>query len=250
MPTFADHFSVAAASYASFRPRYPTALFAWLATRVSNRQRAWDCGTGNGQAAVALASHFDEVVASDPSVAQLSHAERVGGVRYVAMTAEHSALADRSVELVTVAQALHWFDRAAFLREVSRVLRRGGALAVWSYGGLKIAPGLDELMTRFHDETIGAYWPAERAIVRAGYAGLELPFSEEATPTFEMTVEWTLSQLGGYLSTWSAVNRYRASRGEDPVPPMVESLRAVWGAPDATRTVRWPLVVRLGRAPA
>jgi ubiquinone/menaquinone biosynthesis C-methylase UbiE len=247
MPAFADHFSNTAASYASFRPHYPQALFAWLAQRAPARRRAWDCGTGNGQAAVALAAYFAEVIASDPSVPQLSHAEHARGVSYVAMTAERAALADHSVEIVTVAQALHWFDLASFYREVERVLSPGGAVAVWSYNKVTVAPGMDELITRFHDETVGPYWPAGRAMVNSGYAGIEFPFEEEAPPTFEMNVEWTFSQFGGYLSTWSAVSRYRAARGDDPVPAFMESLAPHWGDANASRTVRWPLVVRLGR---
>jgi SAM-dependent methyltransferase len=247
MNGFADHFSRAAGDYASYRPHYPRALFHWLAEQVPDRRRAWDCATGSGQAALALAPYFHEVVASDPSVAQLVHATRDDAVRYVAMTAEQSALADGSVSLVTVAQALHWFDRPAFFAETNRVLVQGGLLAVWRYGLASVDPRVDAVVARFYTETVGPYWPPERAIVEAGYAPLDFPFDELASPVFTMDAEWTLPQLAGYLSTWSAVSRYRAALERDPLPTVVRELEQVWPHAGEPRTVRWPLEVRLGR---
>jgi SAM-dependent methyltransferase len=249
MRDFPDHFSAVAPSYAAYRPHYPGALFEWLAQRAGDRGRAWDCGTGSGQAAVALAAHFREVIATDPSLAQLGHAERARGVHYVGMTAEHAALADLTVDVVTVAQALHWFDRPAFYREVARVLKPGGMLAAWSYGVISVGTDLDAHVGRFYHETVGSYWPSERSLVDTGYAGIELPFREESAPRFEMEAEWTLSQIAGYLSTWSAVQRYRTARGDDPVPALMRQLAGRWGLPDSARTVRWPLVVRVSRRP-
>jgi SAM-dependent methyltransferase len=247
MNSFADHFSGAASDYASYRPRYPGPLFQWLAQQVPDRQRVWDCGTGSGQAAVALAPYFHEVVASDPSVAQLAHASRGDNVRYVAMTAERAALADDTVSLVTVAQALHWFDRPAFFAETRRVLVPGGLLAVWRYGLASIDPRVDAIVGRFYRETVGPYWPPERQLVEEGYARLDFPFEELASPPFAMEAEWTLPQLAGYLSTWSAVSRYRAALKQDPVPTLVRALEVVWPHTDEPRVVHWPLEVRLGR---
>jgi SAM-dependent methyltransferase len=250
MNGFADHFSRAAGEYASFRPRYPEPLFGWLAEQVPDRHRAWDCATGSGQAALALAPYFREVVASDASLAQLRHAARAGAVRYAAMTAERPALADDSFSLVTVAQALHWFDRAAFFAEVHRVLVRGGLFAAWRYGLASIDPEVDAVVGRFYSETVGPYWPPERALVESGYSQLEFPFEELASPRFVMEADWTLSQLAGYLSTWSAVSRYRAERREDPVPALARELERVWPSAAEPRIVRWPLEVRVGRRPA
>lgn len=248
MPAFSDHFALVSASYASYRPHYPASLFEWLASRTAMHERAWDCGTGSGQAAVALAHHFREVIATDASVAQLAQAVAAPGVSYAAMSAERCALAARSMELVTVAQALHWFDRPAFFAEVDRVLRPGGSLAIWSYGLLAIDPAVDAILDEFYRERLGRYWPSERALVESGYAGIELPYPEEVTPRISMDATWSLAQLGGYLSSWSAVGRFRKALGTDPIPDVMQKLAAVWDATE-TKRVRWPLVVRLGRKP-
>jgi SAM-dependent methyltransferase len=250
---FADHFSRIAAAYASHRPRYPAALFAWLASVAPDRGRAWDCGTGNGQAAVALAEHFEAVVATDPSTEQLAQAPRDPRVAYVAATAAAAPLATRSAALVTVAQALHWFDREPFYAEARRVLAPAGVIAVWSYALCTLGDvALDAALRHFHDETVGPFWPAERAIVNAGYAKLEFPFEEVHAPRFAMEARWTLDDLAAYVGTWSAVQRARAMTGRDPLPGLVAVLGAGWGAAGSTRLVEWPLSVRAGsaRAPA
>jgi SAM-dependent methyltransferase len=166
----------------------------------------------------------------------------------MAMTAECSAFADGSVDLVTVAQALHWFEHDAFFGEVRRVLRPGGMVAVWSYGLLRIDPGLDPIIARLYREILGPFWPAERALVDAGYAGVDFPFAEVHPPVVAMEARWTLPQLMGYLSTWSAVRRFRDARAEDPLHIPARELEATWGPADTVRTVHWPLAMRVGRA--
>jgi SAM-dependent methyltransferase len=249
MPSFIDRFAFAAGDYASYRPRYPDALFDWLRERLPTAQRVWDCGTGSGQAAVSLAGRFPHVVASDPSRAQLAHAEPAERLTYVAMSAEQCALAGGSVDLVTVAQALHWFDRDAFYKEVRRVLAPSGRLAVWSYGLGRIEPAVDEVVRHLHEVTVGPYWSPARRLVESGYRGIEFPFDEEQTPDFSMRASWTLSQLGGYLSTWSAVGKYREETGDDPMPAVMRALAERWGAPENARLVRWPLHLRVGSSP-
>ncbi len=246
MPSFHDRFAFAAGAYASYRPRYPAALFDWLRGRLPKARRVWDCGTGSGQAASALAKRFELVIASDPSIAQLSHADRANAPRYVAMTAEACALARGSIDLVTVAQALHWFDREAFFGEVCRVLVDGGVLAIWSYGLPSVEPAIDEVLRQFHDVEVGPYWSPERRLVERGYEGVELPIVEEPVPGFPMYVSWTLPQLGGYLSTWSAVGRYREATGSDPVLGVMRELAGRWGRADDERVIRWPLTLRVG----
>lgn len=247
--SFPDHFSASAAGYAAYRPGYPAALFEWLAGVAPRNGVAWDCGTGSGQAATALAEHVGLVVATDPSTPQLAHAVPHPRVRYAAMSAERSAIVSASVALITVAQALHWFDRRAFFAEALRVLVPRGVIAVWSYGVVGLRDeALDALVRRFHAETVGPYWPPERRLVDEGYRDLTLPFDPIEAPAFAMEATWTLDQLAGYLSTWSAVQRARTATGDDPVPGLVESLRAAWGAAGASRRVEWPLTLLVGRA--
>ena len=247
--SFPDHFSSTAAGYAIYRPNYPAALFEWLGRVAPDRRIAWDCGTGSGQAAVALAEHFALVVATDPSTAQLAHSAPHPRVRYAAMPAERSALPSGAVSLITVAQALHWFDPAAFFAEARRVLTTRGVIAVWSYGLVALNDSaLDAVLRRFHSETVGPFWPPERRLVDDGYRALELPFTPVAVPTIAMEAHWTLEQLAGYLSTWSAVQRARTVTQSDPVAGVVEELRAGWGEEHMARRVEWPLTLRAGRA--
>lgn len=247
MSAFRDHFGGAARAYATYRPHYPAALFDWLCSVTAGRERAWDCGTGNGQAAVALVSRFQDVIATDPSIDQLRNATRPPLLAYVGMTAEQAAIRSSSVDLVTVAQALHWFDRPRFFGEVDRVLRPGGTLAVWSYGLLTIDPPVDRHLSHLYRDVLGPYWPSERAFVDSGYAGIDLPYAELSRPAIAMEADWSLDQLGGYLSSWSAVGRYRAQTGADPLPAFLRDVRGVWGT--RSRAVRWPLVVRAGCKP-
>jgi SAM-dependent methyltransferase len=245
---FADHFSASAAAYARYRPRYPADLFDWLAALAPRGSVAWDCGTGNGQAATALADRMRQVVATDPSEAQLREAERHVRVHYSAMTAERAALAGGSVGLVTVAQAVHWFDLPRFYAEVRRVLVPGGVVALWSYAlGTFGHPELDAAIACFYGVTVGPFWPAERALVEAGYGSLDFPFEEIAPPPAAMTASWSLSHLAGYLSSWSAVRRAAAATGRDPVSDLLGQLEPLWGDPDAQRLIRWPLSMRVGR---
>ena len=249
MSSFPDHFSPTAAGYARHRPGYPAALFEWLSRIAADHAVAWDCGTGSGQAAVALAEHFDFVVASDPSAAQLAHAAPHPRVRYAAMPAERSALADRSVSMVTVAQALHWFDRPAFFAEARRVLMPSGIIAAWTYGVVTLGDDvLDRVVRRFHGESMGPFWPPERRLVDRGYRDVSLPFEPIDAPPFTMEARWTLLQFGGYVSTWSAVQRARDATGVDPIPALLDSLRPGWGPETAARRVEWPLTLLAGRA--
>jgi|SRR5258708_15211707 len=228
------------------RPRYPASLFAWLAAQTQAHARAWDCGTGSGQAAQSLAPLFVDVLASDPSYAQVSHAARVSNVAYAVMTAESAAIGDRTVNLVTVAQALHWFDRERFFAEVRRVLVPGGVVAAWTYKLLSVAPEIDAILKAFYSDTVGPFWPPERALVDAGYRSILFPFREIEPPTFVMEAAWTLGHLRGFLDTWSAVTRYRKARGTDPVAGVIDELAGMWGRPDVTRRVTWPLELRVG----
>lgn len=245
--TFKDHFSHQSTAYGLYRPHYPRSLFVYLVSLVERHERAWDCGTGNGQAAVCLADYFDEVIATDASEQQIAHAIPHKQVSYRVRPAEDSGLEAGSVDLITVGQALHWFDLKRFYAEVRRVLRSEGMLAVWCYGLLRVSPPVNVVLEHFYREIVGPYWPPERKWIDKGYQGLEFPFSELETPCFQMESQWTLEHLLGYLGTWSAVQRYRAQEGSDPLEVIRDELTRAWGDPGHVQRVHWPLYLRAGR---
>lgn len=243
-----DYFSACSGQYAAFRPRYPAALFQWLASATSAHERVWDCACGSGQASVDLAGHFREIHATDLSVEQIAHAQAHPGVHYRVGTAEESGLPDASVDLVTVAQALHWFDLDRFYREATRVARPGALLAVWCYGicDLPAAAGNAQLQ-HFYSEVVGPYWTPERHLVESGYRTLEMPQPELPAQDFVMRLDWTLEQLLGYVSSWSATARYTKERGENPVPLLRSALQPHWGKATTRQPVEWPLHMRVAR---
>jgi len=243
--SFKDHFSTQAKDYARYRPHYPRELYDYLASLPTTRQLAWDCATGSGQAAVALAESFERVIATDASPQQLQRAQPHPRVSYQVGSAEAAPLEDTSVDLITVAQALHWFDLDAFATEVGRALKPGGILAVWTYEMAQIEPEVDAIVEHFYRDIVGPWWPPERAMVESGYADIQLPFTELDTPAFHMQADWTLEQLTGYLGSWSAVQRYRDANGEHPMNQVIAPLSTVWGSPEQAKTVRWPLALRV-----
>jgi SAM-dependent methyltransferase len=245
--SFKDHFSTQAATYARARPSYPPALFANLARLAPGRALAWDAGTGNGQAAVALAAQFERVVATEPSAAQLARAVPHARVSYYQSAETAPMLGDASTDLVTVAQAAHWFDRPKFYAEVKRVLRPAGVVALWTYGLCEVTPEIDATVFRFYNGPIGPYWPPERHHPETGYRELDFAFAEQPFPAAAMELEWTLAEFATYLRTWSAVARFVEEKGFDPVAALESELAPLWGG--ATRKVSWPLSGRLGRVP-
>ncbi len=252
-PVFHDHFSRVAADYAQARPGYPEALFDWIAVIAPQRTLAWEAGCGSGQATRDLAARFAYVFATDPSAEQAErHWARqhpVANVEVKVEAAESTSLDDASMDLVVVAQALHWFDRARFFSECERVLRPGGVLAAWTYQDMVFADDMAPAADAFR-RTIEAYWPPERAEVDAGYAHYDWPFEKLAAPQPCLTAEWTLPQLLGYLGSLSATGRCRAATGIDPVARHAPELQAAWGEPSRSRAMRWPLVMHLRLKPA
>lgn len=243
--SFSDHFSRVAPGYRKYRPRYPTGLFDYLAASTSRHRLAWDCATGSGQVARLLASRFELVCATDASSDQLANAVWHPRILYRRAPATSTPLADASVDLVTVGQALHWFDTTKFFAEVRRVLRRGGIVAVWSYGVVRVGPAIDALLDHVYRDVLGTWWPPERRLIDAGQDGLRVPFAELPAPEFRMTECWTRDEFVGYLGTWSAVTRYREANGEDPLDDFVSDLALLWPGGGARRTVTWPLYLRV-----
>lgn len=242
---FKDHFSGHAGSYARYRPDYPSELFEYLATLTPRHEVALDCATGSGQAAVGLAKHFNCVVATDGSVAQLRNAQAHPHVAYLANLAEQPALRDGSVDLAAAAQAAHWFNHARFHPQMRRVLRADGVLALWTYGLAFVAPPIDAVVRYFYDEVVGPHWPPERRHVENGYRDLPFPWRELAAPSFELRLDWDLDDFVGYVGTWSAVQRYTKVSGADPLPVLRAEIAPLWGS--GQRTVVWPLHLRIGR---
>ncbi len=243
--SFKDHFSRQAANYAKFRPGYPQELFDYLERIAPSRELAWDCGTGNGQAAVGLTSVFDRVIATDASEKQIANAQRLDHVEYHVAPAENSGIDSGTLDLIMVAQALHWFDLDRFYAEAERVLKPDGVLAAWAYNLLTIEPAIDELVNRYYYEVVGPFWPPERKLVEH-FADLPFPFHEIESPKFEMTAQWNFEHLVGYLRTWSSTQRFIAARGVDPLEQITDKLRAAWRDPRQTRRVIWPLILRVG----
>lgn len=246
-PVFKDHFSGHAALYSRFRPTYPPELYEFLAADAPARELAWDCATGGGQAATALADHFARVIATDASASQLKNAPKKANAEYRVATAEQSGLPNGCVDLITVAQALHWFSLGVFYAECHRVLKPGGLLAVWGYNLLSVSPEIDPLVNHFYLETVGPYWPPEREILERGYHTLPFPFTEIPVPPFAMTARWSLAHLTGYIESWSAVQRYRKENNRDPLELLTAPLAAAWGDPEKERDISWPLDVRVGK---
>jgi SAM-dependent methyltransferase len=244
---YRDLFSWQASLYAQYRPHYPPELFAFLSSHTLGRETAWDCATGNGQAAVGLAEHFQRVVATDGSLEQLSHASPHPRVFYARSLAERASIASHSLDLVTVAQGVHWFNFDQFYQEARRVLKPGGVLAVWGYGLIRVTPEIDAIVDRFYTETVGPYWDERRILVDEGYRTLPFPFNEFQSPQIEMRSQWKLEGLVGMLMSWSAVQKYKQVHGDDPLSGIADELVNAWEDPSIEREVRWPVFMRIGR---
>lgn len=241
-----DLFSEQAAAYHEFRPVYPPALIAFLASRSPERSLAWDCGCGSGQFTAGLAGWFDRVVATDMSHSQLREAPGNAKISYIASLAEEAPFADRSIDLVVAAQSLHWFQLDDFYGEVRRVVKPGGIVAAVSYALLEVSPSVDRVIRRLHSEIVGPYWPPERRHVDSCYVDLPFPFPELDPPKLTMKEHWTLGRLLGYLGTWSAVRRYIQEQGSNPIEQIRKDMAMAWGDPSHKRLIKWPLTVKVG----
>ena len=242
---FKDHFSTQSDGYAKHRPTYPSALFQFLASVTADRDTVWDCATGNGQVAIALTEFYSRVIATDASQSQIDAAIDHPQIKYGVATAEQSGLANDAVDLITVGQAFHWFDEKAFMAEACRVLRPDGVLAIWCYELCIVNSECDAIIDRLYTDILGEFWPSERVMIEHGYSDVDMPGVEVPVPGFEMSSQWSAADMLGYLRTWSASQRYESQKGSDPVREVATELEAAWGA--ASRTVRWPLVIRASR---
>jgi SAM-dependent methyltransferase len=242
-----DLFSGHSAAYRQFRPQYPPELYIFVLSHAAGRERAWDCGTGNGQVAAQLAPHFEEIEATDISENQLRQAIQIPNIRYSLSRAESTPFPAQHFDLITVAQALHWFQFRAFFAEVQRVMKPRGLLAVWGYGLLRISPETDAVLDRFYSHTIGPYWDAERRHIDAAYSSIPFPFPEiPNVPPFFIDRTWSLQELEGYLGTWSAVQHYSRENGTNPLSLLMQELTPQWKAGEV-KPVRFPVFLRMAR---
>lgn len=244
---FKDHFSHDSAGYAAARPRYPRALVDFLASVSPSTRLAWDVGCGSGQLSTLLAERFERVIATDASAPQLANAEAHPKVTYRQASAEASGLEARSVDLVTVAQAAHWFDLPRFYGEVRRVARGpDSVVALISYAWHSVAPAIDDVVAPFAQGTLTPFWPKERKAVEDGYASLDFPFARLDVPPLELAADWDCDAMLAYIRTWSAVAAFLRAGHEAALLAFEADVRRAWGGIGARR-VSWPLTVLAGR---
>jgi SAM-dependent methyltransferase len=244
---FEDHFSNLAQEYARYRPHYPGELFEYLASISPGHDLAWDCGTGSGQAAHGLARHFKRVIATDGSSEQIAQARRHTRIEYRIETAEKTSIETGIADLVTVAVAVHWFDLDLFYREVRRVLKPGGVLAVWGYHLPVIDPAVDQAVRRYYSVVLDGFWPERFHYLDKRYTTLPFPFEELSPPALALQAEWDLDQLTGFLDSWSAVRRYVEMQGRHPLGEIWPEISSAWGEPKRRRAFTWPLFMRVGK---
>lgn len=242
-----DNFSTQAATYAQFRPTYPNDLFDFILQNVENKQIAWDCATGNGQAAKVLAQHFDKVFATDISQKQIDNAAKSDNIVYAVGKAEATDFADNTFDLITVAQAIHWFDFEKFYAEVRRVAKPNATLAVWGYGVIKCDnEEVDKLIRNFYHHIVGPYWDAERRHIDEYYRNVPFPFETIKTPHFSLVFNWHRHELEGYLNSWSSVQNFIKVKGYNPIPTLMLDIGTVWEEFNR-ETVRFPIFMKIGK---
>ncbi len=240
-----DNFSTGSSEYATFRPESPKEIFDFIYSKVNNNNTAWDCGTGNGQVATVLAHKFSLVFGTDISQQQLDLAQKKENITYLNERAEQTSLQDTSIDLVTIAQAIHWFDFDKFYAEVNRVAAPGGIIAAWTYSTMKLTPEIDAVIDTLYEDITGPYWDKERSYVDEGYHTIPFPFKEIAAPEFRIMKHWSLEQFAGYLRTWSGVKHYIAKENQDPILLVMDDLKKAWGSSEL-QEIRWPVHIRIG----
>lgn len=239
-----DNFSTQSSQYAKFRPTYPEELYHFLMNQIHQKYTAWDCATGNGQVAVELAKQFDEVYATDISSMQLKEAPQLTNVYYKIECAEHTSFEDNKFDLITVAQAIHWFNFDEFFLEVSRTLKPNGVFAAFGYGLMKIDPEIDQLVYHLYEDILGTYWDIERKHIEDGYVNIPFPFQEIKSPVFTISATWHFDQLIGYLETWSSLQHYIKANEKNPIEFVYNDLKIAWGNAQK-RVIHFPLILKV-----
>ena len=239
-----DNFSTNSEEYSKFRPRYPEALFRFLETKILNKENAWDCGTGNGQVAAELSEFFTRVEATDISAQQLESAIQKPNIFYSKQPAEKTKFPENSFDLITVAQAIHWFDFEKFYIEVRRVFKPKGFIAVMGYSLFNSSSKTDEVIYYLYEKLLGKYWDKERRYLEEAYQSIPFPFNEIETPNFSQEYQWNFEQLIGYLKTWSAVKHFEKAENYNPVDKISPQLKEAFGE---IGKVFFPILFRFGQ---
>jgi len=243
--TFKDYFSTQSNDYKKFRPEYPSEMIDFIVSKCTAKDAAWDCATGTGQVATMLSSHFNKIIATDASEKQIAAATPVHNIEYKISTAENSGLPDNYFDLITVAQAAHWFNLPKFYEEVKRVAKPNAVLAVWGYANHTINPEIDAVVWKLYHDILNDYWPKERFIVEQGYKDIMLPFKKIDAPSFSITKNVNLPQLLGYLFTWSATQQYILKNNQNPVELIYDELLSTWGDASNEHIITWPVFLKM-----
>ena len=241
-----DLFSTQSDLYARYRPTYPKELYEYILSFVKEKNTAWDCATGNGQAAVVLADHFKKVVATDISAAQIEKATLKENIEYLVCPAESTPFEENSFDLVTVAQAYHWIKWKEFKEEVTRVCKPGAIIAIWTYyrnttGDKKI----DDAVYSFYENVTKRYWDYARKYVEEKYATVEFDYDLLPVKDFETTLNWQREDMIGYISSWSAIQKYSKVNGRSPIPIIEEEIKKLWPEGEGKK-VSLPIYLKLG----
>jgi hypothetical protein len=246
---FRDYFSQQAKEYARHRPRYPESMFDYLASLAPSNELVWDCGTGNGQAALALADRFQRVIATDASAEQIASTFPHERIEYRVEPSEYTNIPSGTVDLITVGTAVHWFDFDPFYAEVRRVGKADAILAVWTYHLPIIDPEIDRWLEHFYRITLAEYWPERIRYLDQRYRTLPFPFAEIEPPEFEMEANWNADNLIGFLASWSAARKLVEVKGDKAFERQIEELERLWGKKSRKHGIRWPLHFRIGKLP-
>lgn len=244
-----DLFSKQANLYARFRPQYPEQIYKFLLTHCPATELAWDCATGNGQAAVDLSKFFKKMIATDLSDQQIRSAIRADNVDYRVLRAEETlAVENHSMDLITVAQALHWFDLDKFYKEVKRLLKPGGVFATWAYAfHAPVQSDIDDYLNNFYFKTLWPFWKNNNKLIWNDYRDLDFPFSEITAPKIDLKVNWSLDDLMGYFKTWSSTQLFIEKHQADPTLELHEKILPFWGESSDVKSLKWNLVFRVGK---
>lgn len=233
--------------YASARPNYPPELFEFLVSQCVKTGSARDCACGNGQAALDLVDYFDEVQATDVSANQIKNAFDHPKISYSVCPSENTSFSDASLDLICVAQALHWLKHDQLFTEVKRVLKPRGIFSAWGYCWTTINNEVDEVVQTSFLDVIEPYWAEQNKLLRNHYRDINVPFTLIETPTFRMETRWDLNQFFAYLHTWSATRRCMDAIGKDFFNEAYRQVLAVWGKPEKSKKVEMDFCCIVGR---